>query len=234
MKPITVMLSCEHGGNEVPNQYQHLFADHLDVLETHLALDIGALSIADKLHEVLGCDYIKTTVTRLLIDCNRRIKHPQCFSMFTQNLPLDEKQTLIDQYYLPYRQQASKMIQRHIDKGQQVLHLSIHSFVPELNGETRNAAISLLYDPKRHGEKEVARIWQNLMLNQPSNYRVRMNYPYKGDSDGFTSELRKHHPESDYLGIEVECNQALVHDRSSFDSACKTLSVSLLRLLEIL
>ena len=43
--------------------------------------------------------------------------------------------------------------------------------------------------------------------------RVRLNYPYRGDSDGLTTWLRRRHPAARYLGIELEINQALVGGR---------------------
>lgn len=234
MKPTVLVITCEHGGNDVPKPYQVLFADSQEVLETHRALDLGVLPIADYLGNRFGCDYIKTTVTRLLIDCNRRLNHPHCFSEFSKSLPKKDKQALIDEVYYPHRKTTADIIQRHIDAGKQVLHLSIHSFTPELNGVTRNSAISLLYDTKRHGEREVARIWQNLILIHPPAYRVRLNYPYTGASDGFTSSLRKLHSEHDYLGIEVECNQALTKDKESLNTLCLILGDSLHELLQII
>ncbi|GGI83917.1 N-formylglutamate amidohydrolase [Legionella impletisoli] len=234
MKSTVLVLSSEHGGNEVPEPYQHLFADHEDILETHLAWDIGALGIANHLHSVLDCDYFKTTITRLLIDCNRSLKHPKCFSKFTKSLPKTQKNQIIEAYYHPYRDRVSGAIQHHIDKGNQVLHLSIHTFTPELAGVTRKAAIALLYDSKRHGEKEVCRIWQNLMFNHSPPYRIRLNYPYTGSSDGFTAALRKKHLENDYLGIEVECNQALVNDDDSLKALYSTLSDSITQLMKII
>ncbi|WP_133130897.1 N-formylglutamate amidohydrolase [Legionella yabuuchiae] len=234
MKPTVLVLSCEHGGHEVPEPYQHLFAGHEEILETHRAWDIGALGIANHLHSVFDCDCSNTTITRLLIDCNRSLTHPNCFSEFTKPLTKEQKKQIIETYYHPYRDQVTGTIQRHIDDGKQVLHLSIHTFTPELAGVTRKAAIALLYDSRRHGEKEVCRIWQNLMLKHAPPYRIRLNYPYTGSSDGFTAALRKKHSEHDYLGIEVECNQALVGDKDSIQALYSTLSDSLGQLLEII
>jgi hypothetical protein len=39
---------------------------------------------------------------------------------------------------------------------------------------------------------------------------VRFNYPYSGASDGLSTWLRKRHPQTRYLGVELEINQALV------------------------
>ncbi|MCP0913859.1 MULTISPECIES: N-formylglutamate amidohydrolase [Legionella] len=234
MKPTILVISCEHGGNDVPPQYALLFKDNAEILATHRAYDAGSLAIAEYLQQKFSCDFVYTTITRLLIDCNRSLNHPKCFSEFTKKLSRAEKQVLIDAYYLPYRRKLESLIQQHIALGHQVLHLSIHSFVPELKGVIRNAAISLLYDYQRHAEKEVARIWRGLLLEQTPAYRIRMNYPYRGDSDGFTSALRKQYSEKEYLGIEVESNQALIDHEYLFSQLLHVLSASLKDLLQVL
>ena len=173
-------------------------------------------------------------MSRLLIDCNRSLAHAQCFSEFTKKLPTEKKQDLINQYYLPFRQKAEHWIEAHVNNGCQVLHLSIHSFTSELNGIKRNAGIGLLYDHARHGEREVARIWRELLLQQTPTYRVRMNYPYHGNTDGFATALRKRYTEHDYLGFEVESNEALLKDSTSREEVANVLSASLKELLLLL
>ncbi len=234
MKPTIIVLSCEHASNELPAAYTHLFNGQQSVLSTHRAVDFGAREITDHLSQTLNCDYTKSTITRLLIDCNRSLTHAQCFSEFTRPLSTIAKQKLIDVYYQPYRQQTEAIIKKHIDLGHQVLHLSIHTFTPELNGVTRNAAIGLLYDSSRHAEREVARLWHELLLTERPAYRVRKNYPYNGKSDGFTSTLRKKYTQEQYLGLEVESNQALVQDSDAFKQLLHALSDSLNELRQLL
>lgn len=234
MKKLVLLISCEHAVNTIPSMYLHLFQQQESLLQTHRAIDFGALEIAHHLVKIFGCDHSTATVSRLLIDCNRSLNNAHCFSEFTQNLPRNEKQTIIDQYYLPYRNQTESLIQKHIEQGNQVLHISSHSFTPVFNGVTRNAGIGLLYDPRRHAEKEVAREWRGLLNQQTPSYYVRMNYPYHGASDGFTSALRRKHPEKDYLGFELEINQSLLKNKKSLNTVATVLSDSLRELLQLL
>ena len=234
MNSTILFLSCEHAVNTVPEAYRHLFHQHEAVLETHRAIDFGALEMATALSQAFACDFVQATVSRLIIDCNRSLTHKSCFSEFTQALPLIEKQKIITQFYLPHREQCENLIKNYIDGGNQVLHLSIHSFTPVFNGITRNAGIGLLYDPKRHGEKEVAREWLGLLNEKTPAFRVRLNYPYQGSSDGFTSALRKNYSEKDYLGIEVEVNQMITRDKELLASVIDVLSQSLKELMQLL
>lgn len=215
MKNITLVISCEHAVNFIPKQYTSLFSASQNLLNTHAGIDFGALHIAEHLKETLHCELISADTSRLLIDCNRSLFHKQCFSEISQDLPLEERQRIINQYYLPFRQEVTDLIKNHIAQGSQVWHLSIHSFTPVMHDVVRNADIGLLYDPRRIAEKVLAKQWQQEFKKQAPQYRVRRNYPYTGISDGFTSILRKQWPEEDYVGLELESNQALTLDEKS-------------------
>lgn len=96
---------------------------------------------------------------------------------------------------------------------------------------TRNADIGLLYDPKRPSEKKFARNIQKNIQKRAPELRVRMNYPYKGTSDGFTSALRKLFPDTVYAGIEVESNQALTTKDHSLNKLKNLFADSLFNLI---
>jgi predicted N-formylglutamate amidohydrolase len=223
-------VSCEHAVNTVPTEYEILFAPHQDLIKSHRGIDFGALTIALAFHKNFNCDFVQANATRLLIDCNRSLSHRQCFSEVTVSLSKEEKEKLIQLYYLPFRNEVKNCIKKHIQQRKQVLHLSIHSFTPALNERERNTDLGLLYDPKRIFEKALTRRWQQQLQQQDANLRVRMNYPYRGISDGFTKELRKQFADSDYGGIEIEANQKLV-ENTKFLHYISTLLTQTLKLL---
>jgi len=225
-KPRILIISCEHAVNTVPCEYQHLFKHDQHVLQTHRAIDFGASEIASYLALSLHAACVQATVTRLLIDCNRSLNHPSCLSEWSQSLASTEKETLITQYYHPFRHQLIHLLEACINRGQPVFHLSVHSFTPMLHGITRTNDIGLLYDPSRHPEKQWAYHWKK-RLHQTSSYRVQMNTPYRGTSDGFTRTLRQKYTETDYLGLELEINQALMTSVTSRAHLAHTLEQSL-------
>jgi predicted N-formylglutamate amidohydrolase len=212
MKEIALVVSCEHAVNTVPDAYKTLFAPHQQILNTHRGIDFGSLTIARAFAERFNCDFVQAHATRLLIDCNRSLWHRLCFSEITKPLSKNEKEILIQLFYLPFRQKVENCIKKHIQKGKQVLHLSIHSFTPIFNEIQRDTDIGLLYDPKRANEKILAQRWQQQIKQQTKNLQVRMNCPYRGIADGFTTALRKQFAEPHYIGIEIESNQQLVAD----------------------
>lgn len=229
MNPSVLLLSCEHAVDTVPPAYQSLFAPFNELLASHRAVDFGALSIAEYLKDYFDCRLIRADVTRLLVDCNRSTRHSECFSEVTRGLDIPSKQAILHQYYTPFREQVIHYIDTQIKAGFQVLHLSIHSFTPVLNNQIRTAEIGLLYDPRRMAEKKLASHWQQQLKQAEASYRVRLNYPYLGVSDGFTRTLRRTFCAENYLGIELEVNQALTQGDQLLNTLKKILANSLFK-----
>jgi len=201
-----LILTCEHGGNRIPAAYRHYFNKATSLLNTHRGLDIGALSVARQLANTFPAPLLYSDISRLLVDLNRSAHHRKLFSEYTQVCNQLERDQILHDYYYPYRQILQQQIKDTIAQGSMVLHLSIHSFTPVLAGQIRRADIGLLYDPTRTREKSFCQTLQT-QLQQGSEYIIRLNYPYRGNTDGLTTWLRKELPAKRYLGIEIEINQ---------------------------
>jgi predicted N-formylglutamate amidohydrolase len=221
-----LLISCEHAVNRIPKTYAPYFVDAQPLLNTHYGVDFGAMHVAKKLAQALSCPLFLATTSRLLIEYNRSLHHPRCFSEVTKTLSPLMKKDIIDRYYMPYRNHILTAVQEGIKQAHVVLHLSIHSFTPELHGKKRNNDIGLLYDPKRTGEYNLARLWKAYL--SPYGYRVRMNYPYLGTGDGLVTALRKQFSQSQYLGFEIEINQKHVFNRSYMMELTQHLTACLL------
>jgi predicted N-formylglutamate amidohydrolase len=210
MSRAVVLLSCEHGGNRIPSAQQSMFASRRarQALAGHRGLDLGALALARRLARQLGAKLYAVTLSRLLIDLNRSPGHRRQFSEFSRDLPPSTKSSLIQKYYWAHRRRLEAHIRRANDR--RIIHVSVHSFTPQLNGQRRNADCALLYDPARKPEQAFCRDWLNRLHEQLPTLRLRRNYPYRGTADGMTTALRRCYPASHYLGIELEINQALL------------------------
>ena len=112
-----------------------------------------------------------------------------------------------------------------------MVHVAVHSFVPELDGEVRNADIALLYDSRRAGERDFCRRWNAAIYRLEPRLRLRCNYPYRGLADGLTTWMRRLHPDEHYIGIELEINQALV-DAPGWRRLQRLIAASLRELIE--
>lgn len=172
---------------------------------------------------------VTANVSRLLVDLNRSIGHPQLFSATTRRLPPPMREEILKQYYRPYREQIERLVDQAVSDGQRVIHISSHSFTPELDGKVRRADVGLLYHPARHGEAQLCAHWQATLAGLAPALRVRRNYPYAGKGDGLTAYLRQRFASTAYIGIELEVNQGVVQSAAAQWTALRTLLLDSLR-----
>ena len=206
----TLVLTCEHGGNRIPRPYAHLFQGEDELLESHRGWDPGALTLARLLARELDRPLLAVTWSRLFVEANRAPSNPRIWSRFTGALPRAERERILEEWWWPHRRAVEEAVSAGIADGGRVLHVAVHSFTPELDGQVRNADVTFLYDSRRKGEADICRRWAGILGRLGPELRVRFNYPYRGNTDGLTTWLRRRFPQERYLGIELEFNQALV------------------------
>jgi predicted N-formylglutamate amidohydrolase len=202
-----VVITCEHGGNRIPAPYRDLFRARQALLDSHRGYDPGALIMARALARAFAAPLVASSVSRLLVDLNRSVGHPQLYSEATRKAPAEVRQRILKRYYRPYRAQAERLVRQTIADRGLVIHLSSHSFTPKLNGNVRDADIGLLYDPSRPGEADLCERWKAALEACARDLTVRRNYPYAGKGDGLTAWFRRRLPPGAYVGIELEVNQ---------------------------
>ncbi len=203
------IITCEHGGNRIPAAYRRLFRGRQQLLDSHRGYDPGALIMARTLATALKAPLVSSTVSRLLIDINRTITHPELYSVITRDAPAPLRAEIAAQHYQPYWSQVERLVRQAASRGRRVIHISSHSFTPVLNGEMRQADVGLLYDPGRHGEARLCARWKSSLHKTTPALRVRRNYPYLGAAAGLTAQLRLRFPPNAYVGIELEINQRI-------------------------
>ena len=205
-----LIVTCEHGGHEVPHAFAALFKEHRSLLDSHRGWDPGALELAQDLAQALGAPCFASTTTRLLVDLNRSVGHRALFSEITRPLALAARQEILALHYRPYRDAVEREVALHIAAGRSVLHVAAHSFTPVLDEAMRRADVACLYDPRRPAESDLAGRWLSALARRAPSLRLRRNYPYQGRSDGLAALLRKRFADAAYAGIELEVNQAFV------------------------
>ena len=182
-----VIITCEHGGHQVPPAYTSLFVGHEALLVSHRGWDEGALELALQMAASLLAPLFASTTTRLLIDLNRTIGHRQLHSETTRHLSLTARREIAEQHYRPHRDTVEAEIARLIAADKQVVHIASHSFTPELNGVVRQADVAFLYNPQRAGESLLAGQWLKRLRQSRPDLKLRRNYPYEGKADGLTA-----------------------------------------------
>lgn len=220
------IFTCEHSGNLIPDQFSELFKTNSSLLNSHSGYDIGILDVFKIFTSHFNSPTFYTEISRLLIEFNRSLHHKDLFSHITKQLDENAKQSLINNYYLPYRENIFSTINKLIKKNHKVIHIAFHSFTPILNDKIRNADIGFLYDSKSINEKLFCKKWKRNVLIVSSSVKIRFNYPYRGIADGLTSYLRKIFGYNNYIGIELEINQKLITYQEDIEHISNLLSYS--------
>lgn len=209
MSEFRLLLTCEHGGNRVPDAYRDVFAGQDELLRSHRGWDPGALSLARHLARVSGAPLRHTTVTRLLVDPNRSPGNETLFSELTWSLPEAERRRIMTRYHRPYWTRVRRLTEAWLAEGAVVLHLGVHTFTPVLDGVPRTVELGVLYDPGRSREVAVADVLMRELERRLPDLRVGRNVPYHGTADGLTTSLRRRLAHPDYLGLEIEVSQGI-------------------------
>jgi predicted N-formylglutamate amidohydrolase len=209
-RPPFVLVTCEHGGNRVPRDLAPLFRGGRQALDSHRGYDPGALVMARALAAAMAAPLVASTTSRLVVDLNRSSGNRSVWSDATRTLPREARERILSRHYDPYRSRIEALVVAARQARRPVVHVSSHSFTPVLRGKRRRADVGLLYDPSRHGEATLCADLKARLRARAPSLRVRRNYPYAGTSDGLTTWLRTLHSPAQYVGIEIELNQAIV------------------------
>ncbi|MBK7948383.1 MAG: N-formylglutamate amidohydrolase [Deltaproteobacteria bacterium] len=205
-----LVLSCEHASAHVPREFAGLFRGERAILATHRGYDAGVLDVSRGLARRLAAPLIAGATTRLLVDLNRSPHNPAVYSRFTRDLPLPARRALIARFHAPHWARVERAVTQ---AARPVVHIAVHSFTPVLGDDVRDFELGLLYDPQRPRERRFADLLRAGLAARAPEVRVRRNAPYRGTSDGLPTAIRRKRRPGDYLGLEIELNQAVLGSR---------------------
>lgn len=120
----------------------------------HLAVDIGAGALTECLSDSLGVTAVLAQYSRLVVDCNRELLDPGAFLEYgdgiivpgNRSLSQAAKNARAEAIYHPYHHAIDQQIKRLSLIGPPPAFISIHSFTPVLNGESRPWEVGILWD----------------------------------------------------------------------------------------
>ena len=207
-----ILLVCDHASCRFPKSLGDMGLDPF-ARRCHLAIDIGAGPLTESLAASLGVTAVVQNYSRLVIDCNRQLMDPGAFLEYgdgilvpgNRNLHQADKDLRASAIYWPYHVAISDQIERLGKAGPPPVLVSIHSFTPVLNGESREWQMGVLWDKD---EKTRMIFLEGL---RGGGYHVGDNEPYSGKApQDFTID---HHAEEiglPHVGIEIR--QDLIDD----------------------
>lgn len=208
-----LLLVCDHATRRFPKSLGSMGLDPA-ARRCHLALDIGAGALTERLAISLGVTAVLCQYSRLVVDCNRQLMDPGAFLEFgdgvvipgNRNLHQGDKDIRAREIYWPYHKAIDAQIERFRQQGIDPVLISIHSFTPVLNGESRTWEMGVLWDQ----DPLTAEIFVHDLRD--AGYLVGDNEPYSGKAlQDFTID---HHAEPiklPHVGIEVR-QDLILHD----------------------
>ncbi len=210
---IGLVLSCEHASWTLPPGED--LGVSMEVQRSQASWDHGAYEIAARLGEALGLSVHAGAFSRMYVDLNRPADHPDVIPevSYGANVPgnarlsADERARRIATMHAPYWDAVRRDVRaRLIDPGA-CLHLSVHSFAPELEPDRRTYDCGVLYDPAAVFEAGIAERLQFGLRR--AGLDVRANQPYRGTEPALVTSLRGELTGKRYAGIELEASHAV-------------------------
>jgi len=194
------LLTCEHYSNAVPFRFAERFLNAIPVLESHRGYDLKAAPLFIRLEPLFDQSF-HYRYSRLLIDPNLPLTDNFLFSPITAHFSRKEKADLIHDYYHPYRSKVESFVRDYIEQG--VLHISLHTYQPEIGTSTQQTPIGLRFHMESTAEEKVAKQLEREIKRAAPSSKVALQLPYKNTKTRFQSYLRSCFSEN-YIGIEIE------------------------------
>ncbi len=202
---------CDHASNRFPARYGDLGRPPSERIR-HIAWDPGALAVSLRLTELLDAPLVHSTVSRLVIDCNRFTDAETLIapvSEFTEipgnaAVTASDKAERIARYHGPYHDAIARLLAARRDAGIETILVCVHSFTPVFKGVARPWPIGIL--PPR-GEAFSAALRDALTAELP-DMTIGWNQPYAGGS-GVSYTVDHHGAGRDATMIELRHDEIL-------------------------
>ncbi|MCJ7599306.1 MAG: N-formylglutamate amidohydrolase [Methyloceanibacter sp.] len=205
-----LLILCDHAENTLPEAYGTLGLRPED-LHRHIAYDLGAAGVAERLAYMLGAPALLTKFSRLLIDPNRGLDDPTLVMQISDGLVVpgnvgidaNEIASRIARYYEPYHRAIDRAVEAGLTAGKPPIMLAIHSFTQAWKGVPRPWHVSVLWDKD-------PRLAVPLLsgLQAIPEIEVGDNVPYSGQLKGDT--LYRHATARGLAQALVEVRQDLI------------------------
>lgn len=196
------VILCDHASNRIPERYGDLGLSASERL-SHIAWDPGALAVSRVLSDLLDAPLVESTVSRLIIDCNRALDAPDLIWTLSErtriaaneNITAEERDYRIAQFHRPFHGAIDVLLEARRHAGVETIVVCMHSFTPVFLGKKRPWPIGVI-----HGRDErFTRAFRDAMAAERPELNIGWNEPYAA-LNGVTLTLEKH---GDGRGLEA-------------------------------
>ncbi len=204
------LLICDHAGRRTPANLGDLGLPPAE-WERHIAYDIGAAGLSERLAAALGgACLIQQVYSRLVIDCNRDPERADAIvetadgARVTGNLNLsaDARRRRVEAIHTPYHAAIAAELDARATRGLSTSLVLIHSFTPAMGGVARPWKVGVLH--QGNALSLAALGW----LQARPELTVGDNEPYAMDDIDYTAPRHAQRRGLEYL--ELETRQDLI------------------------
>jgi predicted N-formylglutamate amidohydrolase len=188
------VILCDHASNRLPEKYGDMGLTPNERL-SHIAWDPGALAVSRELSDRLDAPLVESTVSRLIIDCNRALDAPDLIWTLSErtriaaneNLSEQERNYRISHFHQPYHGAIDILLEARRHAGQHTIIVCMHSFTPVFLGQARPWPIGLI-----HGrDMRFTAALRDALAKEEPELNIGWNEPYAA-LNGVTLTLEKH------------------------------------------
>jgi predicted N-formylglutamate amidohydrolase len=142
----------DHASNRIPQRWGDLGLPPSERVR-HIAWDPGALAVSLRLSELLDAPVVHSTVSRLVIDCNRDLDAPDLIPTISElteipgNVALspDDRNWRIAAAHAPFHGAIERLLDTRATAGLETVLVCMHSFTPVYRGQQRPWPIGLIH-----------------------------------------------------------------------------------------
>lgn len=209
-----VLLLCDHASNAVPADIHLAIAP--DLLDRHIAVDIGAGSLTRALSARIGAPAVLGTVSRLVIDVHREPDHPGLVPVVADGHDVPgnaaaDRGARIARFHAPYH----RAIFDQVRAQRPALIVAIHSFTPRLESSTgpqRRWQVGILSNrDRRAADPAIAFLTREGLITGD-------NEPYSGRL--LNTTLNRHGEANGIASLSVEIRNDLISDTAGAERWC--------------
>lgn len=206
----------DHASNRIPPAWGDLGLSSADRIR-HIAWDPGALAVSIRLSELLDGPVVHSTVSRLVIDCNRELDAPDLIPAVSEDTAIpgnaavspEDRVRRIALAHAPFHAAIDRVLDTRASAGRETILVCMHSFTPVYRGVSRPWPIGLI--PPRN--EDFTGALRDALRADISDLNIGWNEPYSALS-GVTLTL-EHHGDGrklDATMIEIRHDEILEPD----------------------
>ena len=180
-------------------------------MDRHIAWDIGAAGVSDRLAKALNAPVIRQRYSRLVIDCNRDPSRADAMPAVSDrtsipanvDLSQADRDARIADIHVPYHEAITAELDAQAAAGRAPSLVLVHSFTPRMNDIDRPWTCGVLH----HGESALSHAMLARLQGEAGQV-VGDNEPYAFDSIDYTAPRHALARGLDY--VELELRQDLI------------------------